>query len=410
MNQTTTIADSFTFRNGRTVRNRFLKSAMSEQLGLPDRNPGEALENLYTTWSQGGTGILISGNVMVDRNHLGEPNNVVLDEQSDLDAFRRWTAAGTLKGNEFWAQLNHPGRQTPGFLTPEPVAPSAIGLGKGLEKAFRTPRALDGAEIDAIIRKFATAARLAKEVGFTGVQIHGAHGYLVSQFLSPDVNQRTDEWGGSPEKRMRFVMAVYQAIREAVGEGFLVSIKLNSADFQKGGFSEAESMRVVTALADAGMDLIEVSGGTYENPEMAKESGKQSSRQREAFFMEYAEKVRKLVDVPLAVTGGFRSTAGMNEALASGALDFIGIARPLAFEPALPNKALADDAFAIELPHLSTGIKAIDFIAAHNVYWYQNQIWRMGRNKAPKPSLSPWRSFAETMLNNGRHALRRMRA
>ena len=410
MSKPITIADSFTFRNGRTVANRFFKSAMSEQLGLPDHNPGEALVNLYATWSRGGAGILVSGNIMVDRDHLGEPNNVVLDEQSDRQAFQRWTAAATQNGNEFWAQLNHPGRQTPGFLTPEPVAPSAIGLGKGLEKAFRTPRALTGDEVGAIVEKFATAAHLAKETGFTGVQIHGAHGYLVSQFLSPDVNRRDDEWGGSAEKRMRFVLAVYRAIRAAVGDGFPVAIKLNSADFQKGGFSEAESMQVVQALAGAGMDLIEISGGTYENPEMAKETTRQSSRAREAFFLDYAEKVRELVDVPLAVTGGFRSTAGMNAALASGALDFIGIARPLAFEPELPNKALADLDFAVELPHLSTGIKAVDFIAAHNVYWYQNQIWRMGRNQAPKPSLSPWRSFAETMLNNGRHALRRVRA
>ncbi len=410
MSQPITIADRFTFRNGRTVRNRFFKSAMSEQLGLPDRNPGEALENLYATWSRGGAGILVSGNIMVDRAHLGEPNNVVLDEQSDLEAFRRWTAAGTVNGNEFWAQLNHPGRQTPGFLTPEPVAPSAVGLGKGLEKAFRTPRALTGEEIEAIVAKFATAARLAQEAGFTGVQIHGAHGYLVSQFLSPHVNRRSDDWGGSLEKRMRFVLAVYRAIRAAVGADFPVAIKLNSADFQKGGFTEEESMQVVRALADAGIDHIEISGGTYENPEMAQETGKEGSRRREAFFMAYAEQIRRLVEVPLAVTGGFRSAAGMNEALASGALDFIGIARPLAFEPELPNKALADADYAVELPHLSTGVKAIDFIAAHNVYWYQNQIWRMGRNQAPKPSLSPWRSFAETMLNNGRYALRRVRA
>ncbi len=410
MNQPIRIGDSFTLGNGRVISNRLMKSAMSEQLGLPDHNPGTELANLYQAWSQGGCGILVSGNIMVDRKNLGEPKNVVLDEQSDLAAFEKWTAAGKANGNEFWAQLNHPGRQSPGFLTKQPVAPSAIGLGKGLEKAFNTPRALADAEVEALVAKFATSAKLAKDVGFTGVQIHGAHGYLVSQFLSPAANQRGDRWGGSLENRMRFLLEVFAAIRAAVGTDFPVAIKLNSADFQKGGFSEEDSMQVVQALAAAGIDHIEISGGTYESPEMAKETGKKSTQQREAFFLEYAERVRELVDVPLAVTGGFRSTEGMNRALQSGALDFIGLGRPLAFAPDLPNQALADAEYSIELPHLTTGVKMIDFIAAHNIYWYQNQLWRLGRNLQPKPDLSPWRSFAETMLNNGRYAFRQMRA
>ena len=406
------IRDPFTLKNGRVIPNRLMKSAMSEQLGRPTRDPGRGLVNVYRTWSQGGCGLLVSGNIMVDREHIGEPKNVVLDERSNLDAFRKWTAAGTENGNEFWAQLNHPGKQIPNFINRQPVAPSAISLSGGLEKGFATPRALEHDEIEAIIQRFATAAKLAKEVGFTGVQIHGAHGYLVSQFLSPRHNQRDDQWGGSLENRMRFVTRIYAAIREQVGEDFPVGIKLNSADFSKGGFSEEDSMQVVKTLADLGMDLIEISGGTYETPEMARDSKTQkaSTREREAFFIEYAEKVRKLVDVPLAVTGGFRSTRGMNAALASGALDFIGIARPLAVDPSLPNKAMANPDYRIDLPILTTGIKAIDFVAVHNIYWYENQIWRMARNRKPKPNLSPWVSFAKTMAGNGKHALRRRRA
>lgn len=407
---TVTINTPFTLKNGRIVNNRFLKSAMSEQLGNAVHNPDQGLVNVYRTWSQGGCGLLVSGNIMVDRQHLGEPKNVVLDEQSDLDAFRQWTAAGVENDNEFWAQLNHPGKQIPNFLNKTPVAPSAISLGKGLEKAFNKPRALEEAEILAIIDKFAHAATLSKEVGFTGVQIHGAHGYLVSQFLSPRHNQRDDQWGGSLDNRMRFVLAVYNAIREAVGDDFPVGIKLNSADFMQGGFTEEDSMQVVQALSKAGIDLIEISGGTYEAPEMAQETPKQSTRQREAFFMDYAEKVRQLVDTPLAVTGGFRSTQGMNTALQTGAMDFIGIARPLAFEPDLPNKAMADENYTVELPHLSTGVKVIDLIGAHNIYWYEIQIWRMAKNKRPKPNMSPWTSFAKTMANNGRYALRQRRA
>lgn len=409
-----TIRDSFTLKNGRVIKNRFMKSAMSEQLGEPDRNPGQGLVNVYRTWSKGGCGLIISGNIMVDRNHLGEPKNVVLDEQSDLDAFRLWTAASTESGNEFWAQLNHPGKQIPSFMNKEPVAPSAIGLTGGLEKGFKPPRALTGDEILAVIEKFGSAAALAKGVGFTGVQIHGAHGYLVSQFLSPRHNKRDDQWGGSLENRMRFVLAVYTAIRKAVGDDFPVGIKLNSADFSKGGFTEEESMQVVKALADAGIDHVEISGGTYESPEMAKETKaateKSSTREREAFFLDYAQGVRKLVDVPLAVTGGFRSTRGMNQALADNALDMVGVARPLCVDPELPNNAIADPEYVINLPHLTTGIKVIDFVAVHNIYWYQNQLWRMAKNKRPKPDLSPWRSFAATMTANGRYAFRKLRA
>ncbi|MCC4821109.1 NADH oxidase, partial [Vibrio lentus] len=153
-----------------------------------------------------------------DRGALGEPKNVVLDEHSDLSVFREWAKAGTQNGSQIWMQLNHPGKQIPKFLCDSPVAPSAISLERGLEKGFNTPRALTETEIIAIIDKFALSAKLAKQAGFTGVQIHGAHGYLVSQFLSSRHNQRQDKWGGSLENRLRFVFEVYRAIRKEVGD------------------------------------------------------------------------------------------------------------------------------------------------------------------------------------------------
>lgn len=411
MTDTLSIASPFTLKNGRVIPNRLVKSAMSEQLGLPDRNPGKGLENAYRMWSEGGCGVLISGNVMVDRNHIGEPKNVVLDEQSDLESFRRWAAAATVNGNEFWMQLNHPGKQIPSILNKEPVAPSAVPLGNGLDKAFAMPRALTDDEIVELIGRFGTAAKLAKESGFTGVQIHGAHGYLVSQFLSPRANQRTDRWGGSAENRMQFVLQVYQAIREAVGADFPVGIKLNSADFMKGGFSEEDSTQVIKALADAGIDMIEVSGGTYEAPEMQNDKrAKQSTVQREAYFMDYAEKLRKQVDVPLLVTGGFRSTAGMNAALNSGAMDFVGVGRPMAIDPALPNNAMNDAEYRLDVPHLTTGVKAFDMLAVHNINWYEQQIWRMAKNQQPNPDLGPWKSFATTLVGTGKHVFAKRRA
>jgi len=410
------LGSQLTLANGVVIRNRFFKSAMSEQLGDNNHNPKPGLATVYQRWAEGGIGINISGNIMVDRTALGEPKNVVLDEQSDLQAFRHWTAAATQGGAHLWAQLNHPGKQSPMFLSPQPVAPSAIALGAGLDKAFKTPRALEDAEVWQVIGRYATAARLAKDVGFTGVQIHGAHGYLVSQFLSPRHNQRDDQWGGSIENRMRFVLEVYKAIRKEVGDDFPVGIKVNSADFQRGGFTEEESMQVVKALADAGIDLIEVSGGTYENPSMMgsekgrDETVKESTRQREAYFLHYAEKIRTLVDTPLAVTGGFRSTKGMQEALDSGATDFIGIARPLALVPDLPNQAMNNVDYQMSFTVPSTGFKELDRMMMIDLVWFEQQIHRMADGKAPKENLSAWKSVWMTLKGMGGHAFKSRRA
>ncbi|WP_281648819.1 NADH:flavin oxidoreductase/NADH oxidase family protein [Parendozoicomonas sp. Alg238-R29] len=408
----TTLNTPLELKGGVTIRNRFFKSAMSEQLGDDNHNPRMGLATVYKRWADGGIGLNVSGNIMIDRSALGEPKNVVLDEKSDLEAFRRWTSAATTGGAHFWAQLNHPGKQIPALLSKEPVAPSAIALGHGLEKAFNKPRALTEKEILGIIRRFATAAKLAKESGFTGVQIHGAHGYLVSQFNSARHNQRTDQWGGTMENRMRFVLEVYKAIREQVGDDFPVGIKLNSADFMKGGFTEEESMQVVKALAEAGIDLIEISGGTYENPSMmgSQKGVKESTRRREAYFLAYAEQVRQLVDTPLVVTGGFRSSEGMQEALDSGATDMIGLARPLAFEPDMPNKAMNNADYTIELKEPSTGFKGIDQMFVLGLVWYEQQIHLMAEGKSPKANLSAWSTVWFSLMGMGKHAIKKRRA
>jgi 2,4-dienoyl-CoA reductase-like NADH-dependent reductase (Old Yellow Enzyme family) len=405
-----TLKTPFTLKNGIQIKNRLFKSAMSEQLGQLDHNPTIGLANLYRTWAEGGIGLAMTGNIMVDRHALGEPKNVVLDEQSDLANFKKWAKAGTINGTHLWPQLNHPGKQIPNFMTKEPVAPSAIPLENGLEKGFNKPRALTESEILSIIQKFAIAARLSKKAGFTGVQIHGAHGYLVSQFLSPRHNQRTDQWGGSLENRMRFVLEVYRAIRAEVGTDFPIGIKLNSADFMKGGFSEEDSMEVVITLANAGIDLIEISGGTYESPTMVGHKVKASTLKREAYFLAYAEKVRKLVDTPLVVTGGFRSADAMKEALHSGATDFIGLARPLAVDPDLPNKLMSNDQYSIKLRNLTTGVKAVDKMAMLDITWYEFQLARMAKNKAPKENLSEWSTFIKTLMGAGSYAFRKRRA
>jgi len=403
----------FTLKNGTIIKNRLFKSAMSEQLGNRNHNPTAGLANLYRRWAKGGIGLMMSGNIMIDRTALGEPKNVVLDEKSDLAPFKAWTKAGSENDAQLWAQLNHPGKQIPNFIVKEPVAPSAIALKRGLEKGFNKPRALTEEEIYAIINKFVISARLAKESGFTGVQIHGAHGYLVSQFLSPSHNQRQDQWGGSLENRMRFVVEIYRAIRTEVGKDYLVGIKLNSADFMKDGFTEEESMQVVRVLGEEGIDLIEISGGTYEAPAMvghASAPQKDSTKKREAYFLDYAESVRETTDTPLVVTGGFRTANGMTDALQSGACDFIGVARPLAVDPDLPNKAINNPEYEINLKKLSTGVKAVDKMAMLDITWYEFQLERMADNKGPKQNMSEWMVFAKTLTNAGIYSFRKRRA
>lgn len=396
------------------IKNRLFKSAMSEQLGDSNHQPTAQLINLYDTWAQGGTGLLMTGNVMICRDALGEPKNVVLDEHSDLALFKAWASKGQQNNTHLWMQLNHPGKQIPNFLCKEPVAPSAVPLAKKLQSSFNTPRALNEDEILHIIEQFAFSAKKAQESGFSGVQIHGAHGYLVSQFLSGHHNRRTDKWGGSLENRMRFVREVYKAIRVQVGDEFPIGIKLNSADFQKGGFSEEESMQVIETLQQDGINLIEISGGNYETPSMmgakSKTAVKQSTAKREAYFLDYAEKAQKILHIPLVVTGGFRSANAMEEALASKATDMIGLARPLAVYPNASNDLLNDNQHVVELQPLSTGFAALDAMSMLNITWYEHQLAFIGNGKSPKPHFRAWLSVFKTFKDIGTHSFKKRRA
>ena len=365
---------------GPALPNRLAKSAMSERLAAPGGAPSEELVRLYRRWARGGAGLLVTGNVMIDRSAVAESGNVVVEDERDLAALAAWAEAARSGGARAWMQINHPGRQIPRFMSREPVAPSAVGL-RGAGGAFARPRALAGPEIHGIIARYAATARIAEAAGFDGVQIHGAHGYLISQFLSPRTNLRDDDWGGTPEKRRRFLLEVVGAVRRAVSPGFAVGLKLNSADFQRGGFTDEDSMAVVEALD--GLELLEISGGTYESAAMFREDARSraSTRAREAFFLDYAEKVRARARCPLMLTGGFRTRDGMESALASGAIDVVGLARPLAAEPDLPGRLTGGEAAAAAPIALDTGIKMLDSVIQAG--WYQRQLGRMGRGREP---------------------------
>lgn len=366
--------------------NRIAKSAMSERLASRDGAPTDAHVKLYEAWARGGSGLLITGNVMVDAHAVAETGNVVVQDERHRASLAAWARASRSGGSAAWAQINHPGRQVPRFLNREAVAPSAVPL-RGLTGAvFGRPRALTSVEIERIIERFAVAASVLAGAGFDGIQIHAAHGYLINQFLSPLTNLRDDAWGRDADGRMKFLIEVVRAVRSATGRDVSLGVKLNSADFQRGGFSEDESMRVVEALEAEGIELLEISGGTYESAAMFDEVPRASTKAREAFFLDYAEKVRERTKLPLLVTGGFRSRAGMDAALASGAVDLVGLARPLANEPDLPARLLARTAAAARHVQLSTGLKAIDAVIQGG--YHQAQIRRLADGLSTDAELS----------------------
>ncbi|MFU3033300.1 NADH:flavin oxidoreductase/NADH oxidase family protein [Pseudomonas aeruginosa] len=401
--------------NGSVLRNRLAKAAMSEALGTYDNRPTLDLVQLYRRWAATGLGLIVTGNVMIDRRALGEPGNVVIEDEADLPVLRQWAQTATEQGADLWVQLNHPGKQSTKGLNAYNLSPSAVPFREDMAAFFETPREATTSEIHDIIERFGRSAAICKKAGFSGVEIHGAHGYLVNQFLSPHHNRRSDEWGGSPENRRRFVLAVYAEIRRQVGPDFPVGIKLNSADFQRGGFTEEESIETIRVLADAGIDLIEISGGTYEAPAMSgamQETKKASTAAREAYFLEFAEKVRAAVDVPLMVTGGFRTAAGMNAALRSNALDVVGLARLLAIDPDAPVVLLQGRDSPQQVRTISTGLKAVDRMGIMEVLWYTRQLKRIARGSEPRPNEGGLSAFLKSVFNSswGTFRTRRLRA
>ncbi|SDS09552.1 2,4-dienoyl-CoA reductase [Nocardioides scoriae] len=411
----TLLSDPLDLPCGVRLPNRIAKAALSEALGDARNSPDDRIVALYRRWAQGGYGLLVTGNIMVDRRHLGERGNIVVEDDRDLAALTAWTKAAHDGGAAILAQLNHPGRQSNLFaLGHEPVAPSPVPLAL---PGAATPRELTPAEVDDVVERFARAAQVCEEAGFDGVQLHAAHGYLVTQFLSPLTNLRTDEWGGTPERRMRFLLEVVRRVRGRVSPGFAVAVKLNSADFQRGGFSEEDSRAVVAALAAEAVDLIEVSGGSYETPAMSGSTAP-STRAREAYFLDYARSVRREAgDVPIAVTGGFRTPAAMEDAVSSGDCDVVGLARPTVLATDAAARVLDGRTDALATREIRVGLrrvlgrvadlKALD--AAVNLGWSTEQLHRLARGLEPDLDRGALAIVVGMVRRNGRVALRRKR-
>jgi 2,4-dienoyl-CoA reductase-like NADH-dependent reductase (Old Yellow Enzyme family) len=402
---------------GAVLPNRIAKAAMTEGVGDALNRATDRHRVLYERWAKSGPGLQITGNVQIDRRSLERAGNVAIDGPQTpeaMAALKTFATAAKSGGGHAWVQINHPGRQTPKAVNPNPPAPSAISLSLPGGN-FGPPRALTEAEILDFIGRFAHAAAVSREAGFTGVQIHAAHGYLLSQFLSPKANIRSDAWGGSLENRARFLMEAVRATRKAVGADFPVSVKLNSADFQKGGFAFEDSLQVARWLTQEKVDLLEISGGTYEQPKMAGlegllepvfESGvRESTKARESYFARYADEMAKAAGMPLMVTGGFRTRAGMEAALNDGSTQAIGIGRPMCGAPDCVRALL--DGKADELPSFEKSlvmgrgwlslnspfsiVRLINGFGAQG--WYYQQIFRIADGLDPDLKLGVFKAF-----------------
>lgn len=374
------LARSLTLPSGLVLPNRIAKASTSESLAERG-DPTARLERLYRTWSEGGAGLVLTGNAMVTRRYRERMGNVVLDDKTDRAALARYAAAAKTAGNAALVQISHPGRQVMRHVASDPVAPSA-GPAVNIPGAFARPRALREDEIESILDAFALAAGMVVEAGFDGVQVHAAHGYLASQFLSPRVNHREDRWGGSLENRARFLLEAVRRVRAKIGAGKTLAVKLNSSDFQKGGFTPEEAFDVVAMLETAGIDLLELSGGNYESLALLGLDAKVSTRTREAYFLEYARTARTRTKVPIMLTGGFRSRAVMEAAIDEGAIDVAGLARPICFEPDLPKRLLSGAcarAEPFERPKASLELLE----GAAETGYYVQQIARIADGKAP---------------------------
>jgi len=378
--------------NGQTLPNRICKAAMEENMAEAGQLPGQALFNLYNSWAKSSTGLILTGNVMVDPTAMTGPGGVVLEQgmfaDPDIEAqFKKWAEIGKSGGGKLYMQISHPGRQVYASQGTPPVSASDTKVtleGPG-DKLFAPARALSGDQILGIIKRFADTSALAERAGFDGIEIHAAHGYLIAQFLSPLTNLREDKWGGPLENRARFLLEIIRAVRARVGADFGVAVKLNSADFQRGGFDISDAKDVVDWLNGEAIDFVELSGGSYESAAMmgmASDGRAQSTKDREMYFIDFARDISKIAKMPLMVTGGVTKLKTAQDALNGGGVDIIGIARAFGFNPNLTQDWKTGQNAEIQLNTADWKNKA--FAGLANMALTKEQLTRLSHNKPVK--------------------------
>lgn len=378
------VTDPITLRCGLTLPNRLGRAAMTEGLANARNDPTVRHERLYAANASGGAGLILTGNVMIDRRHLERARNVVLDSATDRDRLRRWAESA---GPHALVQISHPGRQANRFVQGEPLSPSG-GPAVDLAGLFAKPRALTVDEVAEVRARFIAAGQVAVEAGFAGVQVHAAHGYLLSNFIDPQHNLRTDRYGGGIENRSRLLVEVVRGLREALPLSAAVAVKLDARD---GG--EDDLAWLGHRLGEEGADLLEISGGNYEAPTMLgfDSDGSAIESAHESPFWQGAAALASATDVPVMLTGGFRTRDGVNQALASGVAQMVGLGRPLAVRPDLAGEFLRGETDVLDrpAPRINGPAMVVRLSgAAANSGWHRLQMKRTAKGEQANLKLS----------------------
>lgn len=389
----------FTFPNGQVIKNRITKAAMEENLADPGHLPGIALYNLYSAWAKGGAGLIITGNVMVDHLAMTGPGGVALEDAENLKAFQKWASTAQQNDTKIWMQINHPGRQVYKNMHGKALAPSAKALNLGkFSKLFATPKAMTQLDIADVIQRFVTTAKLAEQAGFDGVQIHAAHGYLLSQFLSPLTNLRDDEWGGSLANRARLLATIISKVKAEVASAFTIAVKINSADFQRGGFDVDDAVAVVAMLEELGVDCIEISGGSYEAPAMQGTTADERTLAREAYFLTFAEQIASKTRVPIMTTGGIYRLGTAEKVLAEN-IALIGMASALGAQPDLPKRWATEPDLVGTMPNIAWQNKPLKGLAT--MAMVKRWLRESSQNKTPTLNANPiWTLLKDQLIKS----------
>ena len=405
---------------GAIIAHRLAKPAITEGLADPAGWPTEALERLYSAWADSGFALMITGNIIVDADHIERPGNIIIDRPPGPEQrakLKAWTTLARRHGAHLWAQLSHSGRQTQKSVNPHPLSASAIavGLPGGL---FGKPRAMTETDILAVIDRFGTAAAVCKAVGFTGVQVHAAHGYLISSFLSPSANQRSDQWGGSLANRARLLLQIVAAIRKGRRPGISHQRQAQLRRFPARRFRRGREREGRRHAGGGRRRPAGNLGGQLRKPAMVGEMGggkgttapkRASTLAREAYFLEFARTLRRELKMPIMLTGGLRTRDGMQQALDEG-VDILGVARPICVDPVdaaqfligatdgLPSweEKLRHDRGLLSNNSPLALVRTINSFAG--IYWFYDQLYRLGRGEAAKLTAKPLLSMASVML------------
>ncbi len=321
------------------LKNRFIRSATWEGLAGPEGEPTRRLIDKMVNLAQGNVGLIISSHAFITKQGQATPFQLGIYKSELLPAYQRLTQNVHEHGSKILLQLAHAGHFADSKLTHEP--PLVVSLFDDLSQTPRKEITKHG--IKALINNFGQAARRAKEAGFDGIQLHSAHGYFLSQFLSPAFNKRKDEYGGSLENRMRIHLETYNEIRSIVGNDFLIFIKINSKDFVSNGLNLDESVQVAKTFSEIGFDAIEVSGGFVAGGKLSPSCMNIHEPKKEAYFKKFAAKIKKAITIPLILVGGNRSLENMQELLTKEIADYFSMSRPFICEPNLIKRWQSGD-------------------------------------------------------------------